>query len=107
MEVRFYGSYRELTGERSVTFPAQPGATLGDLLRAVTGRFPALQGELLDPRGALYPNLPIFLNGRNPRLLPGGLRLALQPGDVLSIFTPFTSGKINVEDVNSLLTSQE
>ena len=30
-------------------------------------------GELLDPRGALYPNLPIFLNGRNPRLLPGGL----------------------------------
>lgn len=104
MEVHFYGDFRQVVGQKILPYEIDPGVTLLELLLSLSGPYPALRDALLDEHGRLYPNLPIFLNGRNPRLLPEGLRTPLRTTDVLSIFTPFTSGKINVEDVNTLLS---
>jgi sulfur-carrier protein len=99
MKVQFFAAYREIVGGKTVEFEIAPGATVRDLLEAIVTRFPLLRADLLDPQGQLYPWIPLALNGRNPRLLANGVDSALQPDDVLSIFTPLASGRLNVEDI--------
>jgi sulfur-carrier protein len=105
VRVDFYGIYRPIAGSKTIEFELERGATIRDLLEAVVSRFPALRDELLDLQGQLYPWIPLTLNGRNPRLLGSGVDSVLQPGDVLSIFSPIASGKINVEDIKKQMTS--
>jgi len=104
MKVNFYGTYRLITGEKTIYFPVLPGSTLLDLLHAVTIQFPELKHEMLDESGNLYPYIPLFINGRNPRLLENGIFTAVTPEAVLSIFSPISSGRINVEEVNQTLS---
>jgi hypothetical protein len=47
--------------------------TSGDLLQEVIRKIPALQSELMEANGSLRKDVPIFVNGRNPRLLPGSI----------------------------------
>jgi len=72
-----------------------------DILKNIGGRFPALMNELFDERGELYPYIPLYVNGRNPRLLEHGLDSPLQADDVLSLFSPISSGRMNVEVLRS------
>jgi len=65
-------------------------------------RFPALREELLDRSGELYPWIPLYVNGRNPRLWADGLDRPIGAADVLSVFSPISSGKINVEESRNL-----
>jgi molybdopterin converting factor small subunit len=103
MKVDFYGVYRPLAGTKTLELEISPGGQLRDALRAVTGRIPALSTELFDEHGNLFAYIPLYLNGRNPRLLAGGLNRVLQPGDVLSIFSPIASGRMNVEGIKQSL----
>jgi hypothetical protein len=43
------------------------------------------------------PDVPIFVNGRNPRLETLGVDMPLRADDVISMFSPISSGKMNVE----------
>ena len=104
MQVNFYGTYRLITGAKFIEVEPIPGGAIRNLLQAVTARFPALRDEMFDERGNLYPYIPLYLNGRNPRLLEGGLDAPVGPEDVLSIFSPIASGRINVEEINQTLT---
>ena len=99
MKVNFFAAYRQIVGGKTVEFEIRPDTTVRDLLEAIVARFPSLRDELLDPQGQLYPWIPLSLNGRNPRLLSHGVDSILQPDDVLSIFTPLASGRLNVEDI--------
>jgi sulfur-carrier protein len=99
MKVNFYATYRQIVGGKTVEFEIKHDTTVRDLLEAIVTRFPPLRDELLDPQGQLYPWIPLALNGRNPRLLRSGVDSILQPDDVLSIFTPLASGRLNVEDI--------
>jgi MoaD family protein len=103
MQVDFYGTYRLITGNKTIKFDISAGDTLLDLLHAVAEKFPALHKEIFDERGALFPYIPLYINGRNPRLLEKGINTALVPTDVISLFSPISSGHINVEDANRLL----
>lgn len=105
MQVNFYGVYRLIAGEKTIEFNIAQNSTLLDLLHAVTDTFPSLQKEIFDEHGNLFPYIPLFINGRNPRLLEAGVNTILKPEDVLSIFSPISSGRINVEDVNQSLSS--
>ena len=98
MRVDFYGIYRPIVGGKSIEFDAA-GTTVRTVLDALIARFPLMRDELLDAHGNLLAAQPLFLNGRNPRLLADGLQTCLKPADVLSIFSPVASGKINVEDI--------
>jgi sulfur-carrier protein len=106
MLVNFYGTYRLTTGQKSIHLEIPQGGTLLDLLHAVTARFPVLQKELFDESGNLFPHIPLYLDGRNPRLLALGLATVVQPQNVLSIFSPISSGRINVEDVHHLQSDE-
>jgi len=100
MRVDFYGIYRPIVGAKSIE--VDNGLTVRQVLRLVVARFPALREELLDRDGLLYPWIPLYLNGRNPRLWADGLDRPIGAAEVLSIFSPIASGKINVEASRNL-----
>ena len=96
VRIDFYGIYRPIVGEKTIEVEA--GLSLRQVLDIIVTRFPSLRAELLDERGLLYPWIPLYLNGRNPRLWADGLDRPIGAADVLSIFSPIASGKINVEE---------
>ena len=99
MRVDFYGVYRPIVGRKSIELGIKRDATVRDALNSIVARFPSLRNELLDAEGNFYPYVPLYVNGRNPRLLSHGVDTILQPEDVLSIFSPIASGRLNVEDI--------
>lgn len=102
----FYGIYRQIAGGKTIEFSLPHGGTVLDLLNAAASQFPPLRNEIFDEGGNLFPFIPLFLNGRNPRLLEDGVFTVIGPGDVLSIFSPIASGAINVENVNQTLSNE-
>ncbi len=96
MRVDFYGIYRPIVGVKSIEF--EDDLTLRQLLGQIVTRYPALRSELLDKDSRLYPWIPLYVNGRNPRLWADGLERPIGAAEVVSIFSPIASGKINVED---------
>ena len=104
MRVDFYGIYRPIVGAKSIE--VDDGLTVRQVLALIVARFPALRDELLDRDGQLYPWIPLYVNGRNPRLWADGLDRLIGTDDVLSIFSPISSGKINVEEANQLQGDQ-
>lgn len=102
MRVEFYGTFRLITKLKAIEFEVTPTCTIKDILQVVIKRFPALQHELFDERANLYAYIPIYINGRNPRLFADGLDSIIGPKDVLSLFSPISSGRINVENLNQL-----
>ncbi len=99
MKVEFYGIYRPMVGMKTMELETSSGEKVLDVLRKVTERIPALSNELFDEQGRLFAYIPLYLNGRNPRLLAEGLARLVQPTDVLSLFSPVASGKLNVEEI--------
>ena len=106
VQVNFYGIYRLLVGGKTVEISIASNATLIDLLQAITIQFPSLRNEIFDARGNLFAYIPLFINGRNPRLLAAGVHTVIRPLDVLSIFSPISSGRINVEEINQNRSSE-
>jgi molybdopterin converting factor small subunit len=97
MEIRFYANLRTLVGQPFVDV-ADPGVdTLLKLFERLIEIYPEMRPHLLDERAGLRQDVPIFVNGRNPRLTEAGIHVHLQPDDVISLFSPISSGKMNVE----------
>ncbi len=71
--------------------------TLRNLLDLLLAKYPDLRSYLLDGYDELRQDVPIFVNGRNPRLTKAGINLQLEQDGVISIFSPISSGKMNVE----------
>ena len=97
MRVEFYGNYRTITGGKTFEVESRQNLTVRDILQNVCVRFPALKDELFNEYGDLYAYIPVYVNGRNPRLMEAGLNTLLQTDDVLSLFSPISSGRLNVE----------
>lgn len=95
MRVDFYGVYRPIVGVKSIEF--ENDLSLRQVLEVVVTRYPLLRAELLDEGGQLYPWIPLYIDGRNPRLFADGLERPIGAAEVVSIFSPIASGKINVE----------
>ncbi len=96
MRVDFYGVYRPIVGAKTIEVEAN--LNLRQVLAVVVARYPQLQAELLDEGGQLYPWIPLYIDGRNPRLWADGLDRPIGAAEVVSIFSPIASGKINVEE---------
>jgi hypothetical protein len=75
--------------------------TLRELLTDLAEQFPELQNIILNEHGRLYADVPIFVNGRNPRLTGSGIQMPLGHDDVITIFSPIASGRMNVEGMRS------
>lgn len=100
MRVDFYGIYRPIVGAKSIEVDNE--LSLRQVLAQIVTRYPQLRTELLDEHGGLYPWIPLYVNGRNPRLWADGLERPIGAAEVVSIFSPIASGKINVADARKL-----
>jgi MoaD family protein len=96
MQVDVFGNLRAVIGRKSVLVDLPGGATVRDLVAEIIRQFPVMHSELLEDGGSLRKDLPIFINGRNPRLLPDSIDSTLQPEDIVSLFSPVSSGRMNV-----------
>jgi len=106
MQVQVYGTLRQITGKKIVALDLPPGAALRDLLKELIRCYPALRSDLFDDDGTLLSYVPLFVNGRNPRLLPASLNIVLLPDDVVSLFSPYSPGHINVRALRDLSVSK-
>jgi MoaD family protein len=101
VQVRFYSNMRTITGQSELVIPISSPTTLRELLTRLTELFPDLQNILLNEQGRLYPDVPLFVNGRNPRLAVLGVDMPLGQEDVITLFSPVASGRMNVEGMRS------
>jgi molybdopterin converting factor small subunit len=97
MEFRLYAIFRTLVGQASLDIKDPRIDTLRKALDGLFGIYPELRPQLLDGNDCLRQDVPIFVNGRNPRLSEAGINLHLEPEDVISLFSPISSGRMNVE----------
>ena len=97
MQVNFYANLRAIAGRTTIEYSEHPSRTLRELLSDLIQRYPDMRSHLFDSENDLRQDVPIFVNGRNPRLAKGGLDEPLQPDDVVSLFSPVASGRMNVE----------
>lgn len=101
MRIEFFGTYRALADGKTIEIESVQDLTVRDILQKIGLRYPALMDALFNEHGDLYAYIPVYVNGRNPRLLEAGLNTLVQPEDVLSLFSPISSGRVNVEVLRS------
>ena len=89
MNVQYFATFRELTGERARRID-EPPATLGGLLQALSGRYGAAFRRAVFDGERLSAIVIILVNGRNVHFT-GGLDTPLSPDDQVSIF-PMVAG---------------
>ncbi len=97
MQVNIFGTLQLVIGGKTVQVDFPGGGTVRELIEEIVRQFPAMRPELTDDSGSLRKDLPLFVNGRNPRLLPDSIDTALQPDDIISLFSPVSSGRMNVD----------
>lgn len=98
MLIRFYANMRTIMGMDFLEISnLGENSTLRDVFKLIMDKYPSGQPRLVNAAGELFSDVPIFLNGRNPRLMPSWLDTLIKPGDVISMFSPIASGKLNVE----------
>jgi molybdopterin converting factor small subunit len=96
MQLRFYANMRTTVGRSSLEI-AESVASFRDLLALLVEKYPETAFHLLDADGNLRPDVPVYVDGRNPRLTAAGIDTPLKPDSTVSFFSPISSGKINVE----------
>lgn len=97
MRINFYGTLRDLTGSEGIELDEPIGLTVRELIELIAVQHPQLRDVLLDAQNRVYNHVPLFVNGRNPRLLPKGLDTQLDNQAVVSLFSAISSGRMNVE----------
>jgi MoaD family protein len=98
MQVRFYANMQTIVGQQTFEVADPNGdKTLRSLLNILIEHFPNIQPYLFNSTNDLLPDVPIFVNGRNPRLEKLSVDMPLGSDDVISMFSPISSGKMNVE----------
>ncbi|MBI5964327.1 MAG: MoaD/ThiS family protein [Chloroflexi bacterium] len=97
MQIRFYANMRTTVGMPLLEINDGSVDSFRKLMTLLVEKYPETAFHLLDERGSLRPDVPVYVDGRNPRLTQGGLDAPLQPDSVVSFFSPISSGKMNVE----------
>ena len=67
------------------------GSTIGDAVRSLVGRHPALADQLLTPEGDLHRFVNVYLNGRDVRYL-AGLQTPVEARDEIRLLPAIAGG---------------
>ena len=92
MEVHFFATLRQITGQKTVEFELVEGSTTRDLVDVIIDRFPPIRRELLNEKGELWPHVHVFVNGRDVPYMQDGLDTVLNKDDLVNIFPPVAGG---------------
>ncbi|WP_101294304.1 ubiquitin-like small modifier protein 1 [Halegenticoccus soli] len=91
LQLRFFATFREAVGSKTIEREYGEGATVGDVLAALEDEFDGLEGNLLED-GGLKPQINVLKNGREV-LHIDGVDTDLTDGDTLSVFPPVAGGR--------------
>jgi len=94
MQIDFYATLRDVTGQKSVEIDLPENATARQLVDKIVSLYPMMRGKLLDENGNLWGHVHVFINGRDAPFLEDALQTVLHPADTISIF-PAVGGGIN------------
>ena len=97
MQARFYANMRTIVGIPSLDVDDQRVDSFRKLVAYLVEKYPNVAIYLLDSNGDLRQDVPVYVDGRNPRLMPAGIDAPLKPDSVVSFFSPISSGRMNVE----------
>ncbi len=97
MQAKFYANMRTVIGAATLDVEDPRVDTFRKLIFFLVEQFPESRPYLLEPNGELRPDVPVYVNGRNPRLPAIGLDSSLKPDAIVSFFSPISSGRMNVE----------
>ncbi|MFM8368063.1 MAG: hypothetical protein ACKOBD_04825 [Chloroflexota bacterium] len=97
MQLRFYANMRTTVGMPLLEINEAGVNSFRKLMALLVEKYPETAFHLLDEQGELRPDVPVYVDGRNPRLRVEGIDAPLQPDTVISFFSPISSGKLNVE----------
>ncbi len=93
MQIRFFATLRQITGQKTVEFDIPEGTDVMGLVEIVVTRFPAMRRELLDEQGNLWRHVHVFINGRDAPYLDNGLNTLVHQDDVVNIFPAVGGGQ--------------
>ena len=97
MQAKFYANMRTVIGIPSLDVDDAHVNTFRKLISHLIEQFPEAKPHFLDSNNELRQDVPVFVDGRNPRLAPLGIDSPLKPDSVVSFFSPISSGRMNVE----------
>ena len=97
MQASFYANMRTVIGISSLNVDDAGVDTFRKLVAYLVKLYPDVEFHLLDSNGDLRQDVPVYVDGRNPRLMKAGLDAPLKPDSVVSFFSPIASGRMNVE----------
>jgi MoaD family protein len=98
IEFRFFATFRQAVGSKTIDRTFDDDADVGTVLRALEAEFGGLEGEILDDQGELLPQLSVLKNGREVVHMEG-LDTALEDGDAVSVFPPVAGGEETEEAI--------
>lgn len=97
MQLRFYANMRTVMGKSSLEVNDARVDTFRKLVNFLVETHPEAAFHLLDEKHDLRKDVPVYVDGRNPRLLKDGIDTPLALDSVVSFFSPISSGRMNVE----------
>jgi len=97
MQAKFYANMRTIIGIPELDLDDAHINTFRELIAYLIERFPEAKHHLVNSNDKLRQDVPVFVDGRNPRLASVGLDTPLKPDSVVSFFSPISSGRMNVE----------
>ncbi|GAA0526490.1 molybdopterin synthase sulfur carrier subunit [Halorubrum aquaticum] len=95
LELRFFATFREAAGGKTVVREFADGSDVGDVLRALEDEYDGMDGRLIVD-GGLAPQINVLKNGREVLHLQG-LDTDLADGDRLSVFPPVAGGTTDAD----------
>jgi molybdopterin converting factor small subunit len=97
MQMRFYANMRTVIGVPVLDVHDENVDTVRKLIDFLVERYPGAASQLLNENHELRKDAPLFVDGRNPRLLADGIDTPLPDSAIISFFSPISSGRMNVE----------
>ncbi|WP_224268103.1 ubiquitin-like small modifier protein 1 [Haloprofundus salinisoli] len=90
LQLRFFATFREAVGQKTIDREYDDGLVVGDVLSALESEFDGLEGQLLE-NGELKPQINVLKNGREVLHIQG-IETTMEDGDTLSVFPPVAGG---------------
>jgi molybdopterin synthase sulfur carrier subunit len=95
LELRFFATFREAVGRKTVVREFEDGSDVGEVLSVLEAEYDEMDGRLIVD-GDLAPQINVLKNGREVLHLQG-LETALADGDRLSVFPPVAGGTTDAD----------